>query len=126
MTFPSDAKPVAFVYVTDRDRAVAYYRDTRGMEHRGADEHGDFFEFSGALLRMTPMPDFQASPHPALGWDVPDITAAARALRDKGVEFTIYEGMGQDELGIWSAPDGNSKIAWFADPDGNVLSLSQT
>ena len=126
MTFPSGTKPVAFVYVADRDQAVAYYRDTLGMEHRGSDEYGDFFEFSGGLLRMTPMPDFQASPHPALGWDVPDITEAARALRDRGVEFTFYEGMGQDELGIWTAPDGNSKIAWFADPDGNVLSLSQT
>ncbi|MNT95901.1 Glyoxalase-like domain protein [compost metagenome] len=59
------------------------------------------------------------------GWNVDDIQAAAAALRDKGVTFTIYDGMGQDALGVWTSPDGAAKVAWFADPDGNVLSLSQ-
>lgn len=54
------------------------------------------------------------------------IRAAIEALRGKGIEFTIYEGFGQDELGVWTSPDGKAKVAWFADPDGNVLSLSQT
>ena len=71
------------------------------------------------------MPDHKAHPHPVLGWNVDDIAAAAEALRDRGVEFTIYEGMGQDALGIWTAPDGKTKVAFFADPDGNVLTLSQ-
>ena len=53
------------------------------------------------------------------------IAAVVQTLRDRGVTLTIYEGMGQDELGIWTAPDGKAKVAWFADPDGNVLSLSE-
>jgi hypothetical protein len=56
---------------------------------------------------------------------VPDIAATVSALRDKGVAFTLYDGFGQDELGIWSPPGGTTKVAWFKDPDGNVLSLTQ-
>jgi catechol 2,3-dioxygenase-like lactoylglutathione lyase family enzyme len=126
MLFDSDVKPVAFLYVSDRDRALSFYCGTLGLVHRSADPFGDFLEMGPALVRMTTMPDYKAGPHPALGWDVADIAAAARALKGKGVTLTIYEGMGQDEDGVWTAPDGKTKVAWFADPDGNVLSISET
>jgi len=116
---------VAFVYAADRARAIAFYRDVLGLELRSSDDFGDFLQFGGALLRMTVMPQWQANAHPVLGWNVPDIVATATALRDRGVKFAIYEGMGQDELGIWTAPDGGAKVAWFSDSEGNVLSLSQ-
>ena len=121
-----NAKPVAFVSVRDRDEGRAFYEGVLGLKHKSCDDFGDFYDLGAGLLRMTPMPDFQAHPHPVLGWDVPDIAAAARALKEKGITFAIYDGMGQDELGIWTAPDGKAKVAWFADPFGNVLSLSQT
>jgi predicted enzyme related to lactoylglutathione lyase len=116
---------VAFVYVADRARAIAFYRDVLGLGLRSSDDFGDFFQFGAALLRMTVMPGWQANAHPVLGWNVPDIVATATALRDRGVKFSIYEGMGQDDLGIWTAPDGGAKVAWFTDSEGNVLSLSQ-
>ena len=116
---------VAFVYVADRARAIEFYRDVLGLELRSSDEFGDFLQFGAALLRMTVMPGWQANAHPALGWNVPDIVATATSLRGRGVKFAIYDGMGQDELGIWTAPDGGAKVAWFADSEGNVLSLSQ-
>jgi catechol 2,3-dioxygenase-like lactoylglutathione lyase family enzyme len=126
MTFDSSATPVAFLYVSDRDRALAFYRDLLGLQLRSSDPFGDFLEMGAALVRMTGMPDYKAGQHPVLGWDVPDIAVAARALRNKGVALTIYEGMGQDPDGIWTTPDGDTKVAWFTDPDGNVLSLSQS
>jgi len=126
MTLLQTATPVAFLYVSDRERALGFYCDTLGLSLRGSDPFGDFIELGGALLRMTAMPDHKATPHPVLGWDVADIAAAAQALKERGIAFTVYEGMGQDALGIWTAPDGKAKVAWFADPDGNVLSLSQT
>ncbi len=76
-------------------------------------------------LRVTEVPGHLASAHPVLGWQVPDIAATVRALAAKGVAMTIYEGMGQDALGIWTSPDGAAKVAFFADPDGNGLSLTQ-
>ncbi len=125
MTFQQSGTPVAFLYVGDRERALDFYRDTLGLELRGADDFGDFIDLGGALLRMTVIPDHKANPHPVLGWNVADIAAAAAALRDRGIAFTIHDGMGQDSLGIWTAPDGKTKVAFFADPDGNVLTLSQ-
>lgn len=117
--------PVAFVYVADRARAIAFYRDVLGLEQRSSDEYGDFLELGGALLRMTVLSGWKAQPHPVLGWNVPDIVATVASMRGLGVQFAIYEGMGQDEAGIWTSPDGAAKVAWFTDPEGNVLSLSQ-
>lgn len=117
--------PVAFINVSNRDRALAFYRDTLGLALRSSDDFGDFIQLDGGLLRLTVLPDFKPSPHPVLGWNVRDISSAVMSMRERGVSFTVYPGMGQDELGIWTAPDGRAKVAWFADPDGNVLSLSQ-
>jgi catechol 2,3-dioxygenase-like lactoylglutathione lyase family enzyme len=117
--------PVTFVNVTDRERALEFYCGTLGLSIRGTDAFGDFIDLGGGLLRMTAMPDHKPSPHPVLGWNVDDMKATAAALRARGIAFTVYEGMGQDDLGIWTSPDGATKVAWFADPDGNVLSLSQ-
>lgn len=117
--------PVAFIHVADRERGLVYYTGTLGLKVRSSDPFGDFLEAGEVLVRLTALPGYQAGPHPVFGWNVDDLPAAARALRDKGVVFTIYEGMGQDDQGVWTAPDGKTKVAWFADPDGNVLSLSQ-
>lgn len=124
--FLAQSIPVAFLSVRDREEGRAFYEGKLGLKHKSRDDFGDFYELGAGLLRITPMPDFVAHPHPVLGWDVPDIAAAVRALQDRGVAFTIYEGMGQDELGVWTAPDGKAKVAWFSDPFGNVLGLSQT
>jgi catechol 2,3-dioxygenase-like lactoylglutathione lyase family enzyme len=125
MTLQEASTPVSFLYVGDREPALAFYRDTLGFALRGSDDFGDFITLGGALLRMTVMAGHKAHPHPVLGWNVDDIGAAVEALRGRGIAFTIFEGMGQDALGIWTAPDGKTKIAFFADPDGNVLTLSQ-
>ena len=125
MTDKIEGMPVAFLSVSERDRALTFYRDVLGFELRSSDGFGDFVQLQGALLRITVLPDFHASPHPVLGWNVHDVIATVRSMRDRGVVFIVYEGMGQDDLGIWTAPDGQAKVAWFADPDGNVLSLSQ-
>ncbi len=119
------AMPVAYVYAGDRSRALGFYCDTLGLALHSTDDFGDFIHFGGGLLRLTVMPDYKAGPHPALGWNVEDIEAAVTALADKGVVFAIYDGMGQDARGIWTAPDGRTKIAFFADSEGNVLTLSQ-
>ncbi len=118
------ATPVAFLYVTDRARALAFY-ERLGATLQRADAFGDYLALNGALLRMTVMADHKPSPHPVLGWKVADIEATARALQGHGLGFTRYEGMGQDDLGVWTAPDGQSKVAFFNDPDGNVLSVAQ-
>ena len=117
--------PVAFVSVTDRERALSFYLETLGLKLRSTDENGDFIDLGNALLRMTCVDNHQAHGHPVLGWNVDDLASTVRDLRGRGVEFTTFEGAGQDELGIWSSPDGSTQVAFFSDPDGNVLTVSR-
>ena len=74
---------------------------------------------------MSGVAGFQPQQHTVLGWEVDDIVATVLALRAAGVALTIYDGFGQDEYGIWTPPGSDTKVAWFHDPDGNVLSLTQ-
>jgi len=121
----SSATPVGFIHVSDRDRSLAFYVDTLGLRLKSSDPFGDFLQSGPGLIRMTVLADYKADGRPRYGWDVADIAAEVSALRTRGVVFNVYDGMGQDALGIWTSP-GGSKVAWFNDPDGNLLSLSQT
>ena len=125
MTLQSSV-PVAYVYVTDRDRALAFYREQLGLPLKSSDDQGDFFEIGNGLLRMTPAGDFQPGPHPVLGFEVADIETNVASLSDRGVAFTQLGGEKEAPAYIWSSPDASIKVAFFTDPDGNALTLSQT
>lgn len=125
MALPADAAAVAFVLTRDRAVADAFYRDTLGLRFIVDDGFAAVFDLNGARLRITHIPDHVAAPHPVLAWRVADIHGAVGDLTSKGIEMIVYPGMGQDEAGVWTAPDGSARVAFFADPDGNVLSLTQ-
>jgi predicted enzyme related to lactoylglutathione lyase len=76
------------------------------------------------MLRVQKVEELAPPGHTVLGWEVPDVTTAVKRLQKAGVKFQRYEGLGQDPLGIWTAPSGG-RIAWFKDPDGNTLSLTE-
>ena len=116
---------VAFVGVTDPGRTRTFYRDTLGL--RLVSEELPFalvFDAGGTMLRATLLREVHPAPHTVLGWSVPDAAAAARQLEQAGVRLERYPGMEQDELGIWHAP-GGAQVAWFKDPDGNTLSITE-
>lgn len=116
---------VAFVSIVEIERAKAFYRDTLGLRLVSEDlPFALVFDANGIMLRLGIVPKLTPSPGTVLGWQVPDIVAAVRALLDAGIEFQRYDFLQQDEMGIWSSPSG-AKVAWFKDPDGNVLSVSQ-
>jgi catechol 2,3-dioxygenase-like lactoylglutathione lyase family enzyme len=121
----ASARVVTFVLTRDREAARAWYTGVLGLPLTGDDGFATVLDMNGVILRITQIEGYQAPPHPVLGWEVPDIAGAIRDLVAKGVTMTIYEGYGQDALGIWTSPDGKAKVAWFKDPDGNVLSLTQ-
>jgi catechol 2,3-dioxygenase-like lactoylglutathione lyase family enzyme len=115
---------IGFVTIVDVERAKAFYRDTLGL--RLLKEEPPFalvFEANGIMLRLGMGKELPPARGTVLGWEVPDVAAAVRDLEQAGVRFERYPQMPQDELGIWSAP-GGAKVAWFKDPDGNILSLS--
>jgi catechol 2,3-dioxygenase-like lactoylglutathione lyase family enzyme len=125
MTIPTSAKAICFIVTRDREKARGFYGGVLGFKQVSEDDFALVYDMNGTMLRISTMKDHKAQPHTVLGWDVPDIVAAVKALEAKGVKFNIYEGFGQNDLGIWAAPGSTNKVAWFLDPDGNNLSLTQ-
>jgi catechol 2,3-dioxygenase-like lactoylglutathione lyase family enzyme len=115
---------VAFVATTDPKRAKSFYAKTLGLRLISEDGFALAFDAGGTMLRVATVKTLQPAGYTVLGWTVPDIARAVRALVKRGVTFQRYDGMGQDDLGIWSSP-GGARVAWFTDPDGNTLSLTQ-
>ena len=115
---------IAFVASSDLDRSAAFYRDALGLALVEQSEYACVFEANGRMLRVTAVPEVVRADYTVLGWQVPDIRAAVRGLKAAGVAFRRYEGMGQDADDVWAAPGGDL-VAWFADPDGHNLSLTQ-
>jgi len=122
----ADAPSIAFVITGDRKASEAFYGGTLGLRRLPGDPFAAVFDLAGVKLRVTEVPGHVAAQHPVLGWQVRDIAATVDELAGKGVQFTVYEGMGQDARGIWTSPDGAARVAFFPDPDGNVLSLTQS
>ena len=116
---------IGFVTIVDVPRAIAFYRDTLGL--RLIAEEPPFavvFGANGIMVRLGMAKELPPAHGTVLGWQVPDIATAVAELQEAGVQFERFPGMNQDQLGIWSSPTG-AKVAWFKDPDGNILSLSE-
>ncbi len=115
---------VAFVGTEDFDRAKAFYGETLGLALVGASSFALEFDAAGTMLRVTKVQECRPRPYTVLGWRVEDIARAVAALAEKGVRFEHYPGVAQDAAGIWTSPSGG-RVAWFKDPDGNTLSLTE-
>ena len=117
-------KLVAFVSTTDADRARAFYGTVLGLRLESDDGFALLFDANGTPLRITKVDFLAPAPFTVMGWEVANIAKTAARLRERGVAFERYPGMAQDEHGIWLAP-GGARVAWFKDPDGNLLSITE-
>jgi catechol 2,3-dioxygenase-like lactoylglutathione lyase family enzyme len=115
---------VTFLLTQNSDAALAFYRDTLGFTFLRDDGFALVFDMNGTMLRIGKVPSFTPARNTVLGWESKDIGSAMDRLVKSGVAFEHYPNMGQDERGICTFPTGD-KVAWFKDPDGNVLSISQ-
>jgi catechol 2,3-dioxygenase-like lactoylglutathione lyase family enzyme len=120
----ADAELVAFAASTDLERSEAFYAGVLGLPLVDSTSFAKVFDAHGTQLRVTRVEAVAGAAYTVLGWRVEDLDAAIAQLGSRGVEFRRYAGLEQDEAGAWTAP-GGSRIAWFADPDGNTLSLQQ-
>lgn len=118
------AKPAIIICTRDRARSAAFYRDVLGLELASEDRFAAVFNIGGATLRVSHVADFTPHGHTILGFTVPDAPEAVRALREKEVTFERFAHISHDELGIWTAPGGEFQVAWFEDPDRNLLSVT--
>jgi catechol 2,3-dioxygenase-like lactoylglutathione lyase family enzyme len=116
---------VAFVDIVAVERAKSFYRDTLGLRLISEDlPFALVFDANGTMLRLSIVKAHVPKPGTVLGWQVTDIASAVQDLARAGVQFERYDFLQQDEAGIWASPTA-AKVAWFKDPDGNVLSLSE-
>jgi len=106
-----------------RTRCRVLWRHT-GTDNAYEDSLAAVFNIGGVNLRVSTVADFTPHEHTILGFNVPDVAATVIALREKGVTFNIYQGFNQDDLGICNVPGGTVRVAWFNDPDGNVLCVT--
>jgi catechol 2,3-dioxygenase-like lactoylglutathione lyase family enzyme len=115
---------IAFVTTSDPRRARAFYADTLGLPLEDESPFALVFRANGTMLRVGIADAVVPAPYTVLGWAVADVAARVRELSARGVSFERYEGLEQDELGVWRSPSG-ARVAWFKDPDGHTLSLTQ-
>ena len=116
---------IAFATIVDVERAKRFYRDILGLTL--ISEEPPFalvFDANGIMVRLGMAKKLPEAHGTVLGWQVPEIEAAAQELSESGVQFERFDGLKQDDKGVWVSPTG-AKVAWFRDPDGNILSISQ-
>jgi catechol 2,3-dioxygenase-like lactoylglutathione lyase family enzyme len=118
-----NAKLMAFVAIRDEKQATDFYSGVLGFPKISADSFAIMFDAGGVPLRAAFVKDIALAPYTVLGWQVTGIESVVRGLTAKGVTFERYGFMKQDDLGIWNA--GTDKVAWFKDPFGNLLSVSE-
>ena len=122
MTGLSHADVVAFVATTDKVRARAFYEDVLELRVVHDDDFACVVDANGTSIRITAVEERAGAEYTVLGWSVDDLDAAIDELVDRGVAFLRYDGIEQDDRGVWVTPVG-IRVAWFKDPDGNTLSL---
>jgi catechol 2,3-dioxygenase-like lactoylglutathione lyase family enzyme len=118
-------KPILFLATANAERSRAFYERVLGLEFVADEPPALVFKVGHSMLRIQKVEHVHVAPYTALGWAVSDIRGNIRALREAGVAFSRFEGMNQDSDGIWQSPSG-ARVAWFQDPEGHVLSLTQS
>jgi catechol 2,3-dioxygenase-like lactoylglutathione lyase family enzyme len=121
----NSSKIVAFLLTTDYARARSFYVDTLGLEFVSQDQFALALRANGNMIRVVRSEKLSPAQYTVLGWEVSNIESAARDLINKGISLEKFPWVKDERgLGIWTAPNGD-QVAWFKDPDGNILSLSQ-
>ncbi len=124
MTMLDRATVIAFVPSTDLDRSRRFFVDLLGLPLVEVNPFACVLRIGPTMVRVTKVDQLRPQPFTVFGFEVPDIRATVARLAAAGVAFLRYDGIGQDDDGVWATPNGD-RVAWFQDPDGNTLSLTQ-
>jgi catechol 2,3-dioxygenase-like lactoylglutathione lyase family enzyme len=114
----------AFLPTIDPIKSKHFYKNVLGLNLKTEDNYALEFQGKGTLLRITVVNELEPQPFTVLGFKIDNIDIQVSTLIGKGVTFNLYDQFEQNNLGIWTAPSG-AKVAWFHDPDGNLLSLTE-
>jgi catechol 2,3-dioxygenase-like lactoylglutathione lyase family enzyme len=121
----TSCKLVAFVATRNPAAAKAFYQGALGLKLVSEDSFALVFDAHGTMLRVSVVQELEPAKHTVLGWEVPDLAATVDGLSQAGVRFERFPRLSQDQRGIWNSP-GGARVAWFRDPDGNLLSVTES
>jgi len=119
-----EAKPILFTATANPEKSRSFYQDTLGLQLISDQPYALVFDTAGIMLRVQKVEQVTPPSYTVLGWEVGDIGLSVTELVEKGVAFEQFPFLTQDETGIWTTPDG-ARVAWFKDPDGNMISITQ-
>jgi len=120
----SQSKLQSIIWTSRIDEAEIFYREVLGLSLQSRSDGALVFDVGGGDLRVSPVPSTRASEHTVLGFSVSDVDSAVEFLRKREVAIERFEGFRHNENGTLTTP-GGSRVAWFRDPDGNLLSVVQ-
>jgi catechol 2,3-dioxygenase-like lactoylglutathione lyase family enzyme len=120
----ASASIMAFVATKNPDKSKAFYEEILKLKFMADEPFALVFDANGIMLRVSKVQELKPAPFTILGWKVANIVAEIKELKERGVIFEFFKGFPQDDLGINTFPSG-AKVAWFKDPDGNLLSLTE-
>jgi catechol 2,3-dioxygenase-like lactoylglutathione lyase family enzyme len=120
----ASGKLVGFVPTKDSTKTREFYEGKLGFQFVSDDQFALVMQAGESMIRIAKTKDFTPAQYTVMGWEVPDVEVMVQWLNKRGVKFEKYPFIKDQESGIWITPNGD-KVAWFKDPDGNVLSLSQ-
>jgi len=119
------AQTTVFLGTAKADEARHFYLDVLGLELIRDDQFAVVFKLKGGELALSKIPSVSPQGYTVLDFQVPDLEAAHGLLSARGAVFERFQGMPLDDFASWTTPDGSARIAWFKDPDGHVLSISE-
>lgn len=120
----SGAPVISFIPTKNPARARAFYEGVLGLRFISADPFALVFDANGTSLRIVQVSQFEPFPFTILGWRVPRLKHTLAQFKERGILCERFRGMDQDDSGVWKSPSG-AQVAWFKDPDGNLLSVSE-
>jgi catechol 2,3-dioxygenase-like lactoylglutathione lyase family enzyme len=120
----ASARIQTLVWTADKARAQAFYTETLGLPYQGESFGALLYRIGNGELRVSPVPSTTPSEHTVLGFAVDNLDEIADELGRRGLTAERFAGFNHDQRGVWTAPDG-TKVVWFRDPDGNLLSVVQ-
>ena len=115
---------IVFIATIQPEQPKVFYREMLGLRLIEDTPYALVFDAHGTMLRIQKVQTLTPAGHTVLGWQVVDVHETVGTLLKQGIIFERYPGLSQDEQGVWTTPEGN-KIAWFTDPEGNILSLTE-
>jgi catechol 2,3-dioxygenase-like lactoylglutathione lyase family enzyme len=118
----ASSKLQTIIWTSRIEEAERFYSRILGLRFKGRSDGACVYDVGGGDLRVSPVPSTQPTTHTVMGFAVSDLSVVIGSLESRGIKFERFPGLPHNDNGVLTTP-GGAKVAWFRDPDGNLLSI---